>query len=325
MELLPQWAPNIHPLIVHFPIALLVVALGADVLALLVRRWGWLRPATVALYVVGGASAALTYLTGTWAADTVSLSAAAQSVLTEHANLGWWTMWFFGAYALVRLGVYLWPKTRGRIAVQGMLFLIALGGSYLLYETGDHGAEMVYRYRVGVQQPDSTAPSVEPGLTVGASGWQWQPQSDSAWTRQMQWLEGAPEDVQARLDTLADGRVTLALTPRAPVTFVVPDTLGAVQVTLAVNRDDFRGTISLLHHVAGPQSYDCLAVDGSILRQGRVTDGERSTFATGTRVLAVGGRFVLWGMARTSAGTWTRRWSCMGMDELLRRGRSGFV
>ena len=30
MELVPEWAPNIHPMIVHFPIAFIVGAIGAD-------------------------------------------------------------------------------------------------------------------------------------------------------------------------------------------------------------------------------------------------------------------------------------------------------
>ena len=276
MELIPEWAPNIHPMIVHFPIALLVGALGADLLSLVLRRWDWLRPATVALYVAGGASAVLTYFTGTWAADSVSVPAEAQSVLTEHADLAWWTMWFFGVYALVRLGAHAWSRTRDLQALQGLLLLVALGGSYLLYETGDHGAEMVYRYGVGVQQPEPKQTSVEQGLTVGSGGWQWQPQSDTAWTERMRWLEGGPSAVDARLDTLDDGRVALALTPRSPVTFVVPDTLGAAQVTAELNRDDFNGTVELLHHVRDTRNYDFLAVGGGTARQGRVADGART-------------------------------------------------
>ncbi|MFB6272337.1 MAG: DUF2231 domain-containing protein [Salinibacter sp.] len=282
MELVPEWAPNIHPMIVHFPIAFVFGAIGADLLALLVRRWDWLRPATVALYVVGGASAVFTYFTGTWAASAVSVPAEVQPVLTEHANLAWWTMWFFGVYALVRLGAHLWSRTRGQVAVQGLLFVFALGGSYLLYETGDHGAKMVYKYGVGAGHVDTTRAAAEPGLAVGTSGWQWRPQSARAWTNRMRWLEGSADTLRTRLDTLSDGSVALALTPEAPVTFVLPDTLGAVQVTAEVKLDQFEGVISLLHHVQGPQSYDYLAVEGSILRQGRVADGERSTFASGT-------------------------------------------
>lgn len=282
MELLPEWAPNLHPMVVHFPIAFILGAIGADLLSLLIRQWDWLRPATVALYLVGGASAVFTYFTGTWAADSVSVAAEAQSVLTEHSNLGWWTMWFFGIYALVRLGAALWSKTRGKIAVQGVLFVVALGGSYLLYETGDHGAEMVYRYGVGVQQTAVTQQAVEPGLTVGKSGWQWQPQSDTAWMSRMRWLEGTPSDVQATLDTTRTGSVALTLRAMRPVTFVVPDTLGAVQVTAELNLDDYEGAVSLVHHVQDAQTYDFLTIDGAAVRQGRVSGGEVSVFDEAT-------------------------------------------
>jgi len=92
----------------------------------------------------------------------------------------------------------------------------------------------------------------------------------------MQWLEGGSDAVDPRLDTLADGSVALALTPQSPVTFVVPDTMGAVQVTAAVNRNDFRGTVSLLHHAKDAQSYDFLALRGEALQQGRVSGGEET-------------------------------------------------
>lgn len=274
MELIPDWAPNIHPMIVHFPIALILGAIGADLLALLFRRWDWLRPATVALYVAGGASAVLTYFTGTWAADAVSVPAEAQPVLTEHSNLAWWTMWFFGVYALIRLGAHLWSKTRGQVAVQGLLFVLALGGSYLLYETGDHGAKMVYKYGVGAGHVDTTQAVAEPGLTVGTSGWQWRPQSARAWTKRMRWLEGSADTLRTRLDTLDSGGVALAITPQARFTFVVPDTLGAVQVTAELSLEEFNGTVSLLHHVQDARNYDFLSVGDGAVRQGRVTGGE---------------------------------------------------
>lgn len=276
MELLPEWAPNVHPMIVHFPIALIVAAIGADLLSLLLSRRDWLRPASVGLYVVGGASALLTYLTGTWAADTVSVSGEAQSVLTAHADLGWWTMWFFGIYGIARLAAHLWPKTRGRRAVQGPLLVLAIAGAYLLYETADHGAEMVYGYGVGVQRPQPERGFVEPGLTVGESGWQWQPRSDTAWTERMRWWEGTPDAVRARLDTLEDGSIALAIAPSVPVTFVVPDTLGPVELTAELNRDEFQGTVSLLHHVQDDRNYDYLSTDGQTVRQGRISGGERA-------------------------------------------------
>lgn len=282
MELLPEWAPNAHPMLVHFPIALLVGAIGADLLGLLVRKWDWLPPATVALYVAGALSAVATYFTGTWAADAVSVPPAAEALLTEHSNLGWWTMWFFVVYAVIRLGSHLWPMTRGQIGIRALLFLVALGGGYLLYQTGDHGAEMVFRYGLGVQGVEPQTSSVEPGVTIGETGWQWKPQSDTAWTRRVTWLEGQPSDVETTLDTTGAGRIALRLRPQAPITFVVPDTLEDVRVTAELNRDAFDGAVSLVHHVQGPKAYDYLTLDRTAVRQGRLIDGEQTTFATGT-------------------------------------------
>lgn len=285
MELLPEWAPNLHPLIVHFPIAFILGAIGADLLSLLIPRWDWLRSSTIVLYLIAGASAVVTYVTGTWAADTVSVSAEVQSLLTEHSDLGWWTMWVFGVYGLVRLGLHLWPGLRDHGGLHTFLFLIALGGGYLLYETGEHGAEMVYRYGVGVQGTDTTAVSAEPGLAIESGGWQWRPQSDTAWADRMTWWEGRPTDVQTALDTTGTGAVVLRIGPTAPVTFVVPDTLGAVQVTAELNLDDFEGTVSLLHHGQDGQNYDFLEVGDRTVRQGRVSGGERTVMDESTAAL----------------------------------------
>ena len=51
MNLIPDWAPNIHPLLVHFPIALLMTAAGLDIVAWMLRRHRPLRhAATHALF-----------------------------------------------------------------------------------------------------------------------------------------------------------------------------------------------------------------------------------------------------------------------------------
>lgn len=282
MVLLPEWAPNVHPMLVHFPIALLLAAIGADLLGLLVRRWDWLPPATVALYVVGALSAVATYFTGTWAADAVSVPAAAETVLTDHSNLGWWTMWFFGVYALVRLGLTQWPQVGERMGVRGLLLVIALGGGYLLYQTGDHGAQMVFRYGVGVQKAEAEPAAAQPGLMTGPAGWEWQPQSDTAWTDRVAWLEGGPRNVQTRIDTMRTGGRALRLTPDSTMAFVVPDTLGSVQVTAELDLSQFEGVVQLLHHVHGANSFDALGVDGDEFDLGRFSEGTWTSFARGS-------------------------------------------
>ena len=51
MNLVPDWAPNIHPLLVHFPIALLSTAAAADVVGWAFQRNKPLRQFATLLYV----------------------------------------------------------------------------------------------------------------------------------------------------------------------------------------------------------------------------------------------------------------------------------
>ena len=280
--MLPEWAPNLHPMIVHFPLALLFVAVAADVLSFALRRWSWLRPASVALYVLGGASAIVTYFTGTWAAESVRISAEVEPLLGEHANLGWWTMWFFGLYALVRLGAQWHAPTRDRPAVQGALCVVALLGLYLPWEAGEHGAQMVYQYGVGVQaaqsettqQPAMQAPDAA-GFMMGADGWTWMPRTPAAWTQHTTWMGRPSGEMRTRLvDTDDGGRVlSLRMEQAGRVFFVVPDTLDNVQVEARIDPSQFGGDVLLLHHVQNAQTYDYLALRGNTMQIGRVQDG----------------------------------------------------
>ena len=106
MQLVPEWAPNIHPMFVHFPLALLFTAVLIDFFALLARPWKWLRTVAATLYTVGAISAIVTYFTGQQAADLVSPPPEAQPILTEHADLescleavGTKRIWLFSSHA----------------------------------------------------------------------------------------------------------------------------------------------------------------------------------------------------------------------------------
>ena len=152
--MLPEWAPNLHPVVVHFPIALLIVAVLADLLALIRRGSSWLSSATASLYVLGAIAAWAAFLSGREAAEGVLLPAAANPILTEHADWAQRTAWLYGLLALVRL-VAVWQGWIRRVAVHLILFLVAAGGLFALYETGDHGAQLVYQYGVGVGAVDT--------------------------------------------------------------------------------------------------------------------------------------------------------------------------
>ncbi len=148
MELIPEWAPNIHPLLVHFPIAIILLAVLMNLLNFFLPDDWWDDLKSTMLYGVGAITAIAAYYSGTWAADSVFLPSQAQNVLNTHSDWALWTVWFFIGYVVLRIVLH-WYKTFDQRAIRLAAFILALPGIFLLYETGDDGAELVFGYGAG--------------------------------------------------------------------------------------------------------------------------------------------------------------------------------
>jgi uncharacterized membrane protein len=149
MNLIPGWAPNIHPLVVHFPIALLMTAAGLDVAGLALRCNRSLRFVATALYVLGTLTIVAAYFTGRAAADTIWLPGMAHAAVKEHWDWAFRAVMFFTILTAVRL-VLLWRvRPDPRPALVAALTLAGLLGVVLLGETGDRGGRLVFQYGVG--------------------------------------------------------------------------------------------------------------------------------------------------------------------------------
>lgn len=144
---LPDWAPNLHPVLVHFPIALLVMAVALDLMAVLSPQ-AFTRRAT-GIYLLGSILLLLTYISGRDAGATVFTPGMAHGLVQEHWD---WAMW---------TTIYFWGLSLGRVLVRARLssghrllraaFLIAGScGVALLTMTAERGARLVYEYGVGV-------------------------------------------------------------------------------------------------------------------------------------------------------------------------------
>jgi uncharacterized membrane protein len=149
MNLVPDWAPNIHPLLVHFPIALLCAAAAVDVVGWALRRNAPLRHMATVLYVLGTAGAVAAYVTGRAASQTVWFPGMAQAVLKQHWDWAWRTVWFFGMVTVARI-VCLRPSGReASPPIVAAFALVGLLGIGLLIETGDRGGRLVFQHGVG--------------------------------------------------------------------------------------------------------------------------------------------------------------------------------
>ena len=293
MPTLPDWAPNIHPMLVHFPLALLFTAVLFDLLGVLFKKQVRLREIADFLFVVGAISAVFTYFSGKQASDIVTLPALANPTLNEHSDLALWTMLYFGIYAIARTFLIL-KKLHTKKMVSWILLLSGAAGLILLFETGEHGAELVFKYGVGVQAMQSievakneiTKEEIEvKNLEFSENGpWSWHPDpgAKKVLAEQFHWLTGAFENLSAEVISDSIRGDFLSLRPTGqPLLFVAGDSLESVQVDVLLNVDDFAGSIMLLHHVQDDSNYDFFSLQNGIVQLGRVSGGKTKVFDKG--------------------------------------------
>ncbi len=274
--MLPDWLPNIHPLLVHFPIALLTLAVLLDVVAAFWRKMPWLRPTVGLLYVVGAVGALATYLSGRVAADSVLPPPEATPVLTEHADLALYTVILFGILALVRVWA-LWRLPAFRAPVDVPLILVGLIGLGLLVETADHGGELVYRFGVGVavateeQAPPAPPASLPVEALDGSYVWRMGPGADRGWLEAATVLEGTllPERLVVLEDSVEGAFLRWYLNGDT-VHATIGKPLASIQVDVRFRADSLQGTFWVTHHVQ-----DALHFQFAGWQKGKWVMGER--------------------------------------------------
>ena len=149
MQLIPPWAPNIHPMIVHFPIVLVMLAAAADLIHLVRPRARGLEAIVPLLYLLGALSAVSAYVSGRLAATAVFTPGMAHGLVDDHKSWALATMSCFVLVAVLRLGVRFTGRDNSRGA---RLLFLALGLTVLVLvqQTAERGARLVYEQGVGV-------------------------------------------------------------------------------------------------------------------------------------------------------------------------------
>jgi uncharacterized membrane protein len=146
-EIMPGVAnmDNIHPLLVHFPIAFLSAFFAVDLLGTLAKKAQWRSVASCLLYL-GTVAAVFTVLAGFNAASTVAHGQNVHAIMENHEHFGVSVLSLAALLSAWRL------KSHGLI--QGgtnVLFLILSTLLVLIMSLGaDLGGLMVYHYGVAV-------------------------------------------------------------------------------------------------------------------------------------------------------------------------------
>ncbi|MGZ8927394.1 MAG: DUF2231 domain-containing protein [Methylobacter sp.] len=136
---------NIHPMLVHFPLAFLSTFFVLDLVATLAKKQHWRNVASWLLYL-GAVSAAFTVMAGFIAANTVPHGDEVHEIMERHEHFG---VSVLSLAAL--LSVWRW-KTGGVIQGGANSFFLILAGllCIVMLLGADLGGLMVYKYGVGV-------------------------------------------------------------------------------------------------------------------------------------------------------------------------------
>jgi uncharacterized membrane protein len=156
LELLTSWTslPNLHPLLVHFPIALLPTALVLELVGLLRARPWWPSRAAATLLILGAVLTFMAYEAGEEAAETLTgIPTEAQAVLAEHDMAAAWALRITVLALLLRLAVALHGRSRVAWyrAERGLSALVTALAVVAVAWTADLGGRLVYRHGLAVE------------------------------------------------------------------------------------------------------------------------------------------------------------------------------
>lgn len=139
---------HIHPMIVHFPIALLIVGFLFDVTGMFVRKefFSW---AGFSLLMLGALGVIAAFISGNLAGSGITEEGVLKQALETHESAAELTVWITGFAALFRLALVLLKKYKGYLKIAALVIYLAAVAA--IGRTGFYGGELVYKHAAGVK------------------------------------------------------------------------------------------------------------------------------------------------------------------------------
>lgn len=119
-----SWIPNVHPLLVHFPIALLFTAMAIELTGLLLKKYPQAGFIADVLIWSGTIFGLVTLFSGLQAADSVTIPDATKAAVEDHQLIAIITISFFILYSIVRIFHY---RNRNKLKPALMITILILG------------------------------------------------------------------------------------------------------------------------------------------------------------------------------------------------------
>ncbi len=148
MEFLSQ----LHPLIVHFPIAFFYLYIILELINFFFKKRD-LHKIILLFLIIGVIGGIISVLTGNQAfqylSESPSLNLYHFYLIEKHEYFASITIWYFLAVLVLKL--YFLLKKKNDTRLHYIFIIFAFGGSVLLYKTAEWGGRLVYKFGIGTE------------------------------------------------------------------------------------------------------------------------------------------------------------------------------
>jgi uncharacterized membrane protein len=158
---------HLHPMIIHFPIALLIVGFLAELIGVITTREFYSR-AGFYLLLLGTAGVVAGYISGDLAGEGLAEGGALKAALEAHEGAAQLALWIAVATSLVRIGLVATRRYAGALRwIPLVMFFVSV---LAIARTGYFGGQLVFKHAAGVQlsledtlgaNPEAPAPANE--------------------------------------------------------------------------------------------------------------------------------------------------------------------
>ncbi len=146
-----EFLSELHPKIVHFPIALFVLYFVFETAGVIFNK-EYISKSSLLILIIGVASAVLAVLTGNQAQIAAKILHAGNlefiGLIEEHETFATATLWFFSILLTGRIYFSVKKKFSGRIRY--LFMLLGFIGCILVYLSGVYGGNLVFDKGIGV-------------------------------------------------------------------------------------------------------------------------------------------------------------------------------
>jgi len=139
---------HLHPMLVHFPIALLIIGFLTDLAGLIIKR-ELLSQTGFYLLILGALGTVAAFMSGEQAGDGIAEQGLLKQAIEQHEEAADLTVWLVTVTAGIRIILVLMKRYTGILKALALVLFFACVLS--VARTGYYGGKLVYEHAAGVQ------------------------------------------------------------------------------------------------------------------------------------------------------------------------------